>query len=89
MLTTETLMHWARLKRTFEVAKRFDVVLLLDEVDVFMECPIASHGSHNRLVTAFLRNFKYCEGILFLASSLQPEPARYSILPDADTALLS
>ena len=64
MLTTETLMHWARLKRIFEVAKQFDVVLLLDEVDAFMERPIASHGSHNRLVTAVLRNLKYCESIL-------------------------
>lgn len=64
MLTTETLMRWARLKRIFEIAKQFDVVLLLDEVDAFMERPIASHGSHNRLVTAFLRNLKYCQSIL-------------------------
>ncbi|KAJ5853117.1 hypothetical protein N7534_005660 [Penicillium rubens] len=45
-------MHWARLKRMFEIAKQFDVVLLLDEVDAFMERPIASHGSHNRLIIA-------------------------------------
>ena len=53
MLTTESLMHWARLKRIFKIAKQFDVVLLLD---AFMERPIASHGNHNRLVTAF-----FCE----------------------------
>ncbi|CDM29857.1 unnamed protein product [Penicillium roqueforti FM164] len=46
-------MHWARLKRIFKIAKQFDMVLLLD---AFIERPIASHGSYNRLVTAF-----FCE----------------------------
>lgn len=53
MLTTETLMHWARLKRIFKIAKQVDVVATLDEVDAFMERPM----------TAFLRNLEYYENV--------------------------
>lgn len=38
-----------------------------------MERRIASHGAHNRLVTVFLRNLEYYEGILFLTTNRAPD----------------
>ncbi|KAJ6114474.1 hypothetical protein N7486_000252 [Penicillium sp. IBT 16267x] len=58
-----------QLKRIFKIAKQFDAVLLLDEADAYMERRIASYGGHNRLVTVFLRNLEYYEGILFLTTN--------------------
>ncbi|KAJ5655018.1 ATPaseAAA-typecore [Penicillium lividum] len=58
-----------QLKRIFKIAKHFDAVLLLDEADAYMERRIASYGGHNRLVTVFLRNLEYYEGILFLTTN--------------------
>ncbi|KAJ5654994.1 ATPaseAAA-typecore [Penicillium lividum] len=58
-----------QLKRIFKIAKHFDAILLLDEADAFMERRIASLGGHNRLVTVFLRNLEYYDGILFLTTN--------------------
>jgi hypothetical protein len=44
-------------------------VLLLDEADAFMEQRTSYHGTHNRLVTVFLRKLEYYQGILFLTSN--------------------
>ncbi|KAJ6027953.1 hypothetical protein N7540_003529 [Penicillium herquei] len=58
-----------QLKRIFKIAKHYDSVLLLDEADAYMDRRIASHGGHNRLLTVFLRNLEYYEGVLFLTTN--------------------
>ncbi|OJJ52063.1 hypothetical protein ASPSYDRAFT_165291, partial [Aspergillus sydowii CBS 593.65] len=58
-----------QLETIFKIAKHFKAVLLLDEADAFMEQRTAYHGTHNRLVTVFLRKLEYYQGILFLTSN--------------------
>ncbi|CEL09514.1 hypothetical protein ASPCAL12649 [Aspergillus calidoustus] len=57
------------LDRIFKIAKRLNTVLLVDEADVFMEKRASYQGSHNRLVTVFLRKLEYYEGVLFLTTN--------------------
>ncbi|RAL09439.1 ATP-binding protein, partial [Aspergillus homomorphus CBS 101889] len=57
------------LDRIFKIAKRLNTILLVDEADVFMEKRASYQGSHNRLVTVFLRKLEYYEGVLFLTTN--------------------
>ncbi|KAL4759751.1 ATP-binding protein [Aspergillus foveolatus] len=57
------------LDRIFKIAKRLNTILLIDEADVFMENRVLHQGSHNRLVTVFLRKLEYYEGVLFLTTN--------------------
>jgi SpoVK/Ycf46/Vps4 family AAA+-type ATPase len=57
------------LDRIFKIAKHFNAVLLLDEADVFMEQRSSHLGSHNRLVSVFLRKLEYYDGVLFLTTN--------------------
>ncbi|KAL2812908.1 P-loop containing nucleoside triphosphate hydrolase protein [Aspergillus cavernicola] len=58
-----------QLETIFKIAKHFKAVLLLDEADAFMEQRTSYHGTHNRMVTVFLRKLEYYQGILFLTSN--------------------
>ncbi|KAL4935377.1 hypothetical protein BDV06DRAFT_217475 [Aspergillus oleicola] len=43
--------------------------LIVDHADVFIKKRALYQGSHNRLVTIFLRKLKYYEGVLFLTTN--------------------
>ncbi|MCJ1325771.1 hypothetical protein MMC10_002434 [Thelotrema lepadinum] len=53
----------------FRLATSWDVVLLIDEADVFMERRESSGLMRNGLVAAFLRALEYYNGILFLTTN--------------------
>ncbi len=42
------------------------MLLLLDEVDVFVEQHLSQDLVHNGLISVFLCKLEYCEGIMFL-----------------------
>lgn len=60
-----------RLARTLELAQRWNAVLLLDEAEVFLQ---ARNGTmdlaRNALVSIFLRQLEYYQGILILTTNL-------------------
>jgi SpoVK/Ycf46/Vps4 family AAA+-type ATPase len=53
----------------FELGKRWNCVLLLDEADVFLEERTLTDLQRNSLVSVFLRTLEYYEGILILTSN--------------------
>ena len=53
----------------FELGKRWNCVLLLDEADVFLEERTLTDLQRNSLVSVFLRMLEYYEGILILTSN--------------------
>lgn len=57
------------LSRTFEISSHWKAILLLDEVDVFVERRSADHTHRNALVSVFLRKLEYHKGILFLTTN--------------------
>jgi SpoVK/Ycf46/Vps4 family AAA+-type ATPase len=57
------------LGRIFEIARRLNAILLIDEADVFMEKRSSYQTHHNRLVTIFLRKLEYYDGVLFLTTN--------------------
>ncbi|KAJ5201183.1 ATPase AAA-type core [Penicillium cf. viridicatum] len=58
-----------QLETIFQIAKHFNIILLLGEADAFMEQRASYHDTHNRLVTIFLRKLEYYRGILFLTTN--------------------
>ncbi|KAI0141732.1 P-loop containing nucleoside triphosphate hydrolase protein [Xylariaceae sp. FL1272] len=57
------------LTRKFKMAKSWDVVLLLDEADVFLERRSNTDLARNGLVAGFLRALELFDGILFLTTN--------------------
>jgi hypothetical protein len=57
------------LTRTLNVAHAWGAILLLDEADVFLERRGAHDIHRNALVSVFLRQLEYFEGILFLTTN--------------------
>ena len=57
------------LQLVFELGKRWNCVLLLDEADVFLEERTLTDLQRNSLVSIFLRMLEYYEGILILTSN--------------------
>lgn len=57
------------LQLVFELGKRWNCVLLLDEADVFLEERSLTDLQRNSLVSVFLRMIEYYEGILILTSN--------------------
>ncbi|KAH7363703.1 hypothetical protein BKA66DRAFT_444623 [Pyrenochaeta sp. MPI-SDFR-AT-0127] len=57
------------LQLVFELGKRWNCVLLLDEADVFLEERTLTDLQRNSLVSVFLRMLEYYEGILILTSN--------------------
>lgn len=58
-----------RLKTTFEYAVNWNAVLLLDEADVFLQERDVHDLKRNALVSVFLRELEYFDGILFLTTN--------------------
>jgi hypothetical protein len=57
------------LERILDIAKTFRAVLLLDEADVFLEQRTKHDLIRNALVSIFLRQLEYYQGILFLTTN--------------------
>ncbi|KAI0901658.1 P-loop containing nucleoside triphosphate hydrolase protein [Annulohypoxylon nitens] len=59
----------ARLSFWFNLATRWEAVLLIDEADVFLEKRGLSDLARNSLVSVFLRSMEYYNGMLFLTTN--------------------
>ncbi|KAF7302929.1 AAA family [Mycena kentingensis (nom. inval.)] len=66
-----------RLSMVLEIAQTWDAVLLLDEAEVFLQQRAKGDVSRNALVSIFLRQLEYYQGILILTTNLieQCDPA--------------
>lgn len=58
------------LARILELAHRWDAVLLLDEAEVFLQERSSNDVTRNALVSIFLRQLEYYQGILILTTNL-------------------
>ncbi|CAG8604684.1 314_t:CDS:10, partial [Scutellospora calospora] len=58
-----------QLGRILEVASAWDAVILIDEVDIFLEQRSKNDINRNALVGIFLRLLEYHQGILFLTTN--------------------
>jgi hypothetical protein len=68
-LGTEPATMEDKLKETFERAINWNAVLLLDEADVFLQERDIHDLKRNALVSVFLRQLEYFDGILFLTTN--------------------
>jgi hypothetical protein len=59
----------ARLSPILNVVRRWSAVLLLDEADVFLEQRSPYNLQHNSLVSVFLRQLEYFQGVMFLTTN--------------------
>ena len=59
-----------RLTEILELAQTWDAVLLLDEAEVFLQQRSATDVKRNALVSIFLRQLEYYQGILILTTNL-------------------
>jgi ATPase family associated with various cellular activities (AAA) len=59
-----------KIKKVFEMATEWDAVILLDEADVFMAERSPADIVRNELVSIFLRELEYFQGIIFLTTNL-------------------
>ena len=57
------------LQNKFQVAKRWNAIVLIDEADVFMEQRSSNDIKRNAMVTIFLRMLERFDGILFLTTN--------------------
>ncbi|KAK0642942.1 hypothetical protein B0T16DRAFT_333103 [Cercophora newfieldiana] len=57
------------LERFFNLARKWNCVLLLDEADVFLSARVAGNIKQNSLVSVFLRVLEYYSGILILTTN--------------------
>lgn len=66
-----------RLEDIFETARLWNTVVLLDEAEVFLQARTTSNIKRNALVSIFLRQLEYYQGILILTTNLldQCDPA--------------
>ncbi len=60
----------SRLKRVLELAQMWDAVLLLDEAEVFLQQRDVTNVKRNALVSIFLRQLEYYQGILILTTNM-------------------
>ncbi|KAI4164164.1 MAG: hypothetical protein LQ342_002128 [Letrouitia transgressa] len=68
-LGTEPEQLELRLKEVFEYAVSWKAILLLDEADIFLQERNMNDLKRNALVTIFLRELEYFDGILFLTTN--------------------
>jgi hypothetical protein len=58
------------LTEILELAQRWKAVVLLDEADVFLSQRSETDVERNALVSIFLRQLEYYQGIIFLTTNL-------------------
>ena len=68
-LGTEPIQLEARLKEVFEYAVTWKAILLMDEADIFLQERDIHDVRRNALVSIFLRELEYFDGILFLTTN--------------------
>ncbi|KAF2193617.1 P-loop containing nucleoside triphosphate hydrolase protein [Zopfia rhizophila CBS 207.26] len=68
-LGTESATVEVLLSTVFKVASRWNAIVLLDEADVFLAQRTVDNTSNNSLVSVFLRQLEYYQGILFLTTN--------------------
>jgi len=61
------------LTKILELSRTWDAVLLLDEAEVFLQKRSTTDINRNALVSIFLRQLEYYQGILFLTTNLIAE----------------
>ncbi|KAF8576015.1 P-loop containing nucleoside triphosphate hydrolase protein [Ramaria rubella] len=69
-LGTEPTALDERLARVLELAQMWDAVLLLDEAEVFLQQRSGTDVMRNALVSIFLRQLEYYQGILVLTTNM-------------------
>jgi SpoVK/Ycf46/Vps4 family AAA+-type ATPase len=69
-LGTDAAFLGPKIKKVFEMATEWDAVILLDEADVFMAKRSPADVVRNELVSIFLRELEYFQGIIFLTTNL-------------------
>lgn len=52
-----------------DLVARWKAILLLDEADVFLESRERQHLQHNTLVSVFLRQLEYFQGVMILTTN--------------------
>lgn len=57
------------LEKFFDLARKWNCVLLLDEADVFLSARVSGNIKQNSLVSVFLRVLEYYSGILILTTN--------------------
>ena len=57
------------LSRILDLAARWKAILLLDEADVFLEARERQYLQQNMLVTVFLRQLEYFQGVMLLTTN--------------------
>ena len=68
-LGTEPFELEKRLKEIFNYAVAWKAILLMDEADIFLQERNVHNVSRNALVSIFLRELEYFDGILFLTTN--------------------
>ncbi|KZV92766.1 P-loop containing nucleoside triphosphate hydrolase protein [Exidia glandulosa HHB12029] len=63
----------ASLLRALDLAERWDAVLLLDEAEVFIQQRTPNDLQRNAIVSIFLRQLEYYQGIMILTTNLPQE----------------
>lgn len=58
-----------RLTAILDLVARWKAVLLLDEADVFLEARQPQHLMHNTLISVFLRQLEYFQGVMILTTN--------------------
>lgn len=69
-LGTNAAVLGPKIKKVFEMATEWNAVILLDEADVFMAERSPADIARNELVSIFLRELEYFQGIIFLTTNL-------------------
>lgn len=69
-LGTESNEVESKLKEIFRLGKKWDCILLMDEADVFLSERTPMALERNALVSVFLRELEYFDGVLFLTTNL-------------------
>lgn len=93
-LGTDSRFLEVELQKILDVCHAWGAILLLDEADVFLEKRNIHDIHRNALVSIFLRQLEYFQGILFLTTNrvevcaievpvnVEPSATRLTVLPD-------
>ncbi len=58
-----------QLLRVFQTANHWNALILLHEADMYLEQRSKADVARNKLVSVFLRELEYCDGIMFLTTN--------------------
>lgn len=78
-LGTDSRYLEAELQKILDICHAWGAILLLDEADVFLEKRDMHNIHRNALVSIFLRQLEYFQGILFLTTNRVEVSASFSL----------